>query len=81
MLKFFMKSLDVTFAAPLNVMTYDIDFSCGEWKNHHSFSPNESLTTNRTNMLESILKTFMKEAKLLFQAQRDNIKNLETDIG
>lgn len=69
-----MKPPGMTVPAPLNVMTHDSDFSCGEWRNHPSFAPNERVTTNGTNTLESILKSFMQETKLQFQAQKESIK-------
>lgn len=81
MLKSFTMPTNVTFLAPLNVMTYDSDFSSEGWRNHPSSAPNESVTTHGTNKLESILKTSKLETKLQFQAQGESIQNLETQIG
>lgn len=75
-----MKPHDVTVAAPLNVMTYNYDFACEGWMNQPSSSPYENMTTNGTNQLGSILKTFMQETKSQFQAHRESIKNLKTQI-
>lgn len=81
MLECFINPPNVTYVSQVNVMTYYSDFAFEGWRNRPSSAPNSNVITNGTNYLESVLKNLIQETKLQFQAQRETINYLETQVG